>query len=94
MGDITRRDVLRGAIAVTAIGVQKGSAALAPKLTAGERPNILCLCFEDGPPHFGACGDSLAHTPTTDRLARQGVVYTILIHSPRRLREPGCRWFC
>lgn len=75
MTDMTRRDVIRGAVVATALTALKGSATLASKSTAGERPNILCLCFEDGPPHFGAYGDTLAHTPTVDRLAREGVVF-------------------
>ena len=41
-----------------------------------ERPNILFLVAEDMSPRVGAFGDSLAQTPTLDRLAAAGVRYT------------------
>lgn len=40
-----------------------------------ERPNILWLVSEDNGPLLGCYGDPLAHTPTIDRLARDGVLY-------------------
>ena len=41
------------------------------------RPNILWLTFEDTSPQFIGCyGDSLAKTPTMDRLAAEGVRFT------------------
>ena len=40
-----------------------------------DRPNILWLVSEDNNPLLGCYGDSLAHTPTLDRLAREGVLY-------------------
>lgn len=42
---------------------------------APPRPNILWLVAEDISPRFAAYGDSLAHTPNIDRLAREGIVY-------------------
>lgn len=40
-----------------------------------ERPNILWLVSEDTDPYLGCYGDALAHTPTIDRLAKEGVLY-------------------
>ena len=40
-------------------------------------PNILWLVAEDISPRFAAYGDSLAHTPTLDALARRGVVFDL-----------------
>lgn len=41
-----------------------------------ERPNILWISIEDASPRIGAYGDSLARTPTIDRLAREGMTFT------------------
>jgi len=49
------------------------SAALAA--APAERPNILWLVSEDNNPLLGCYGDSLAHTPALDRLAKEGVLY-------------------
>ncbi len=38
-------------------------------------PNILWLVAEDISPRFAAYGDSLAHTPNIDALARNGIVF-------------------
>ncbi len=49
-----------------------------PTLRAGDasaRPNILWLVSEDNNPFLGCYGDALAHTPTLDRLADEGVLY-------------------
>jgi arylsulfatase A-like enzyme len=51
------------------------AAATGAKAATGERPNILWLVSEDNNPFIGAYGDTLAHTPTIDRLARDGVLY-------------------
>lgn len=65
MTGMTRRGAVAAALAAAA-----GSAR------AGEtRPNILWLVSEDNNPFIGAYGDALAHTPTIDRLAGQGVLY-------------------
>lgn len=42
----------------------------------GRRPNILCITCEDISCFVGCYGDTLAHTPNIDRLAREGVLYT------------------
>ena len=69
--DRRRADKLtrRGALGTAAAAVSTGAMA------AGERPNILWLVSEDNNPFVGAYGDTLAHTPTIDRLAKQGVLY-------------------
>src|SRR5947209_6831816 len=40
-----------------------------------DRPNILWLVSEDNNPYLGCYGDTLAHTPRLDDLAKHGVVY-------------------
>ena len=40
-----------------------------------QKPNILWLVSEDNDPLLGTYGDRLAHTPTLDKLAREGVLY-------------------
>jgi arylsulfatase A-like enzyme len=40
-----------------------------------QRPNVLWLVSEDNNPFMGCYGDKLAHTPTLDRLAAEGVLY-------------------
>ena len=37
------------------------------------RPNFLVITWEDVSPHLGCYGDKLAHTPTIDRLAAEGI---------------------
>ncbi|MBI4558390.1 MAG: sulfatase-like hydrolase/transferase [Candidatus Hydrogenedentes bacterium] len=44
--------------------------------TSMRGPNILWLSTEDIGPHLGCYGDPHAHTPTLDRLAREGIRYT------------------
>ena len=41
-----------------------------------QRPNILMIVAEDMSPRVGVYGDALAKTPSIDRLANEGVVYT------------------
>ncbi|MBL9186625.1 MAG: sulfatase [Opitutaceae bacterium] len=49
---------------------------LASLCAAGtQRPNILWLVSEDNDPLLASYGDRLAHTPTLDKLAREGVLY-------------------
>jgi arylsulfatase A-like enzyme len=47
----------------------------APGNAAPDKPNILWLVSEDNNRFLGCYGDPLAHTPTLDNLARQGVLY-------------------
>ncbi len=49
-----------------------------------DRPNILWLTSEDNTALLGCYGDPLAHTPTLDKLAREGVLYE------RCFTEPVC----
>ncbi|MDR6319579.1 sulfatase-like hydrolase/transferase [Actinoplanes couchii] len=65
---MSRRQVLGGALAAAV----PATAATA----AAERPNILWIVSADNNPFLGAYGDTLARTPTIDRLAEQGVLYT------------------
>lgn len=44
-------------------------------LHAADKPNILWLVSEDNNPFLGCYGDPLAHTPTLDHLAQNGVLY-------------------
>src|SRR4051794_18384830 len=39
------------------------------------RPNILWLVSEDNHLYLGCYGDPRAHTPTIDKLAKEGVLY-------------------
>ncbi len=45
-------------------------------VSAEDRPNILWITVEDMSPTLGCWGDSYAHTPHIDRLAKQSVRYT------------------
>lgn len=42
---------------------------------AADRPNILWVVSEDNDTFLGCYGDPLAHTPTLDKLAKEGVLY-------------------
>src|SRR5437879_5414297 len=48
---------------------------LATTTLGADRPNILWLVSEDNNPFLGCYGDPLAHTPTLDKLAKEGVLY-------------------
>lgn len=41
-----------------------------------ERPNILWITVEDMSPTLGYLGDSYAHSPNLDRLAKESVIYS------------------
>ncbi len=62
-----------GLLLVALAAARSSSAAETAK--RAERPNILWLVSEDNDPLLGCYGDSLARTPTIDRLAAQGVLY-------------------
>jgi N-sulfoglucosamine sulfohydrolase len=47
-----------------------------PTPRPASRPNIVWISTEDMSPHVGAYGDTLARTPTLDRLATQSIRYT------------------
>ena len=44
--------------------------------TVKKRPNILWISVEDISPDLGCYGDPIAHTPTLDKLASNGFMYT------------------
>ena len=77
--DCSRRDFIKS------VGVGAASVASArwavPGLFAAQkrkdRPNILfCLADDWSWPHAGIAGDNVVKTPTFDRVARQGVLFT------------------
>ena len=77
-----RRDFLR-TTAVSSLGVLgAGVSASARPASAGQnagkkRPNVLfCLADDWGWPHAGAYGDPVVKTPSFDRLAKEGVLFT------------------
>ena len=47
-----------------------------------ERPDILWLVSEDNDTFLGCYGDPLAHTPTLDKLAKEGVLYERCFTNP------------
>ena len=56
-------------------GTVLAAAVLSSTLRAADRPNVLWLVSEDNNPYLGCYGDSLARTPTIDRLAKEGMLY-------------------
>lgn len=68
----SRRKFLGAACVVPAIIARRSKA-----LAADRRPNILyCLGDDYSWPHAGVYGDKVVHTPTFDRVAREGVLFT------------------
>jgi arylsulfatase A-like enzyme len=76
---------------------------------ADARPNILyCLADDWGWPHAGVYGDRVVHTPTFDRVAREGMRFNYCFSAassctpsraamltgqyPHRLEEGSCLW--
>src|SRR6266487_1175627 len=76
---------------------------------AESRPNILyCLADDWAWPHAGAYGDRVIHTPTFDRVAREGMLFNYCFSAapsctpsraamltgqyPHRLEEGSCLW--
>ena len=52
------------------------ASATAESNAENSRPNILMIVAEDMSPRVGVYGDALAKTPSIDRLASEGVMYT------------------
>ena len=71
MTELTRRDALSSAAAATLASLAVPAQGKVPMA----RPNILWLVSEDNNPFIGAYGDKIAHTPTLDRLAKDGILY-------------------
>jgi arylsulfatase A-like enzyme len=70
---VSRRGVIK---AVAAGGIAASTTALAqtPR-EAKPLPNILWLVSEDHSPFLGAYGDTVAHSPVVDALAKKGILY-------------------
>src|SRR5689334_11309705 len=50
---------------------------------AADRPNIIWIVGEDMGPELGCYGDSYAPTPNLDRMAREGIRFTLAFtHAP------------
>ncbi len=65
------------------------SAALAQNVIAQEKPNILWLVCEDISPLLSFYGDSTAHTPNLDKLAKESMIFdncytTVGVSAPSR----------
>jgi len=73
MEQISRREVLAGTAGMVAAALHPFTANLAAQTES--RPNILWFVSEDNTPLIGAYGNKLVHTPTIDRLAREGILY-------------------
>lgn len=70
---VSRRGLIK---AVAAGGIAASTKALAqPQGDRNKLPNILWLVSEDHSPFLGAYGDSVAHSPVVDALAKNGVLY-------------------
>jgi N-sulfoglucosamine sulfohydrolase len=53
------------------------AAGATPALAADAKPNILLAIADDwGYPHAGCYGDPVVKTPTFDRVAKEGVLFT------------------
>lgn len=75
----TRRDFLRALGLGTASAAFSGCSGLPPhgRGAAKERPNILFAIADDWSwPHASCGGDNVVKTPTFDRVARKGVLFT------------------
>ena len=73
---ISRRSLLRNvSVGMAATAAASPLLAKSDKPAPGEMPNILWFTSEDNFPIIGEYGDTLARTPTIDRLARQGVLF-------------------
>jgi N-sulfoglucosamine sulfohydrolase len=69
---LTRRDLLSGALAPLALG-----ACGSRRSSSSKRPNILFALADDQSwPHAGAYRDKAARTPAFDRIAGEGVLFT------------------
>ncbi|HNG34413.1 MAG TPA: sulfatase-like hydrolase/transferase, partial [Blastocatellia bacterium] len=63
-------------IGLTLLAVCLAGAGVRPQAQSS-RPNILLLMADDwGWPHAGAYGDKVVKTPTFDRVAREGALFT------------------
>ena len=76
LGDTTAKAAMTWLLPTLLFVAPMRSAIAAPASAGpGDRPNILWLVSEDNNTFLGCYGDPLAHTPTLDRLASQGVLF-------------------
>ena len=75
---VTRRQFLIAASTLAAGRVStKATGAAAERKGKGSRPNILFAIADDWSwPHAGIYGDNVVKTPTFDRIAREGILFT------------------
>lgn len=75
---ITRRDLIKGAVGVSAVsGLSTVVRAAGPLVREFDRPSILFVIADDWSwSHAGACGDKVIRTPHFDRVANEGVLFT------------------
>jgi N-sulfoglucosamine sulfohydrolase len=73
-----RYTLLAGWVVLTAsLSLLAGCAGLPPGVAPTERPNILIIISDDQSwLHLGVAGDPVVKTPSIDRLARDGVLFT------------------
>lgn len=63
--------------AIVSLGIFAAVLPAPAEAQPARRPNILWLTCEDMSPQLGCFGDKLAHTPNLDRMAAEGVRYTL-----------------
>lgn len=89
--DLTRRRVLATGSAGLIAATLPGLAGLDAAAAAGRpvrRPHIVWFLSEDNNPFVGAYGDRLAHTPTIDGLAADGLLFEVA-YSPAPVCAPS-----
>lgn len=66
--------ILMGVAACASAPVTSNDAS--EQIMESDPPNIVLILFEDMSPRVGSFGDPLAHTPSFDRIAMEGIRYT------------------
>src|SRR5687768_11227275 len=79
MGQLSRRDMIRGALGGGAAAML-GATLMRPSrcwgaAAPGKRPNVLFILADDLRPQLGCYGERQTVTPNIDRLASEGVVF-------------------
>ena len=62
-------------LASSLVSMCAGQASATDRAPGSQQPNVLLICIDDLKPRIGCYGDTLAKTPSIDRLAKQGVVF-------------------
>ncbi|WP_428334781.1 sulfatase family protein [Novosphingobium sp.] len=73
--EFSRRDAIAAASGALVAGMATSAANAAQPGNMTALPNIVWIVSEDNNPYLGAYGDTLAHTPNLDALAKKGVLY-------------------